>query len=163
LTSFHWTLPKNVDGFELVIPKLRENTLFYMGKKFLETFVKFWTSWQWQSLFLIDWHTSSHWKLPNILMDFNWTYQNWGKHFILYVNRFLQVFLKFQTSWQWYYYYGKHYRNHCFPFVWQASTELCPNILMDFNWTYQNWGKHFILYVNRFLQVFLKFQTSWQW
>jgi len=31
-------MPKNVDGFGLVIPKLREITLFYMSNKFLENF-----------------------------------------------------------------------------------------------------------------------------
>jgi len=34
-------MPKNVDGFGLVIPKLRENA-------FLETFVKLLINWQWQ-------------------------------------------------------------------------------------------------------------------
>ena len=41
LTSFHWTLLENVDGFGLAIPKLRENTLFYISDEFLEAFLKF--------------------------------------------------------------------------------------------------------------------------
>ena len=48
MTTYEWTLPKNVDGFGLPIPKLKDNTLFYMPDRFLEAFVKFQIYWQWQ-------------------------------------------------------------------------------------------------------------------
>ena len=43
MTVYEWTLSKNVDGFELPIPKLKDNTLFYMSDRFLEAFLKFHT------------------------------------------------------------------------------------------------------------------------
>jgi len=46
LASFYSTLPKNVYGFQLTIPELKEKTLFYMSNKFLEALLKFQTSWQ---------------------------------------------------------------------------------------------------------------------
>jgi len=50
----------------------------------------------------------------------------------------LEAFVKFQTNWQWQLHYGKYYRNHCFVIVWQASTEHYQNMLMHFDWQYQN-------------------------
>jgi len=88
LTTFHWTLPKHIDGFRLSIPKLREDIVFYMSNRFLEAFVKFQTTWQ----------------LPC----------------------------------------GEYYRNNCFLFVWQASTEHFLKMLMDLDLPYQIKEKHFI-------------------
>jgi len=39
LVRFHSILPEFVDGFGSVIPKLRENTFFYMSIFYMQTFV----------------------------------------------------------------------------------------------------------------------------
>jgi len=87
LTTFHWRLPKNIDGFGLAIPKLRDSNLFCMS------------------------------------------------------NTFLEAFLKFQTSWQCYYYYRKYNRNHRLSIVWQFYMEHCLKMLMDLDSPYKNWVK----------------------
>jgi len=46
-TTFHWTLPKYDIGLGFDISKLKENTLFFIRKRFLEAFVEFQTIWQW--------------------------------------------------------------------------------------------------------------------
>jgi len=57
------------------------------------------------------------------------------------LNTYLEIFIKFQTSWQWQLHYGKYSRNHCFYIVWQAFTEHCLKIEMDLDCPYQIWGK----------------------
>ena len=47
-------------------------------------------------------------------------------------NTFLEVFLKFQTSWLGQFHYGEYYGNHCFSIVWQASTEHYLKNVNDF-------------------------------
>jgi len=42
------TLPTNIDGFELAIPKLSGKTSYLIPNVFLEECLKFQTSWQWQ-------------------------------------------------------------------------------------------------------------------
>jgi len=85
--SYQLSLPKNVNGFELFIPKDKENTLFYMSNTFLEVFIEVETRWQWQlhyeryyrnHCFSIVWQASNEHCLK-IFMNFNWPYQNWGK------------------------------------------------------------------------------------
>ena len=39
LVSFYSVLPKNADGFGLAIPKMRENTVFYLSIVYMHTFV----------------------------------------------------------------------------------------------------------------------------
>jgi len=118
-----------------------------MSNTLLEAFLKFKTSWQWQlqygkyyyrKHFLnIVWQAFIEHCLK-IIMDLDWPYQNWRKHFIA---QFLGNSLKFKTSWQWQLHHRKHYGNYCFYNVWQTSTEHWWKIMMDLNWPYQNWRK----------------------
>jgi len=87
LTIFHWTLPKDNHGFELPIAKLRENTILNMPNTFLEAFLKFQTTWQWQlqygkyygnHCFSIVWQPSTEHCLK-MFMNLDCPYQNWGK------------------------------------------------------------------------------------
>jgi len=45
---------------------------------------------------------------------------------------FLEAFIKFQTSWQWHWYYALYYRNDCFPTVQQYSTFTLPEYIHGF-------------------------------
>jgi len=100
LTSFHWTLPRNDDGFGLPISKLSENTLLHISNTFLEAFLIFKISWQWEwhygkycrnHCFHIVWQDSDEHCLK-IIMDLDCPYQNWGKHFCTYQTHFCKHF-----------------------------------------------------------------------
>jgi len=58
-------------------------------------------------------------------------------------NDFLEALIKFQTSWQWQWHYGKYYRNYCcFTIVWQLSNEHCKQISYSIckNWIHVTSG-----------------------
>jgi len=87
LTTFHWTLLKNVHEFRLPIPKLSENTILNMPNTFLEAFLKFQTTWQWElqygkyygnHCFSIVWQPSMEHCLK-MFMNLDCPYQNWRK------------------------------------------------------------------------------------
>ncbi len=90
-------------------------------------------------------------------------YQNWGKtvHSIFKMDC-INSLSKFQTRWQCHRYYGNYYRNHCFPIIWQSSTEHCLKKFMDWIPHIQIEENTLFHIQNRFLEAFIKYQTSLQ-
>jgi len=87
LTTFHWTLSKNIYESRLSISKSMENTSLHMSNTFLEAFLQSRTSWHWQMqygklsrnhCFYIVWQASIEHCLK-IMMDLDCPHQNWGK------------------------------------------------------------------------------------
>jgi len=150
LTSFHWTLPKNIDEFGLPIPELREETLYCTCQiHSWKYFIKIQISCQWLLHYGKKYGNHCFQLFHNLSLNIAWEYWwMWiahinieGKTLLHMWNTFLEVFLKFQTSWQWQLHYGKYYGNHCFSIDWHLSTEHWLKRLMNLDCPYQNWEK----------------------
>jgi len=103
LTIFHWTLPIYDDGFGLPLPKLKENTSFYMSNIFWEVFLKLQTSWQWplhygkyyRNQCYSDCLTTFHWTLPKNYYEFGLSIPKLRETTLLHMSsRFLDAFSK---------------------------------------------------------------------
>jgi len=103
LTSFHLTLPKNVDEFELPIPKLRENSLLHIVKyiSYKLTVTVSLLKILWKSLFF-SCLTTFHWTLHKNVDEFGLPIPKLSENTLLHMsNTLLKAFLTFQASWQW--------------------------------------------------------------
>jgi len=109
---------------------------------------------------VIAWQGSNEHCLKK-LMDLDWPYEIEGKNSSFYMlNTFLEAYLNFQISWHLQQYYEKLLKSLYFNWLRQASTEYYLKWLMNFNWTYQNWGGKLYSYVNHILGSITKISNK---
>ena len=166
--SLNWTLSKNNNGIGFHIWKLNGNTSLHMSRRFMEVFLKFQGSWWWQLQYgkylrnLVCQASIEH--CLKIMMKLDFPYQNWGK----------PLYCTCQTHfWKYFYNFTQVDNDSCnlentleiiVLILLKSFHWTLPSIMMELDFPYQNWkGKTLLHMSNRFLVVFIKIQTSWQW